>query len=212
MNILQFSNSEFFGGELSLLAAPLVDELTLPAHVNRLTSSQEGYRAYWKALHGAVSDAFGFIDWDVLERHGMPAVEERRAASAAMLERIRNLCGDCWKAPRPEPSLCATFGVSLGMLYSAEEAAHAGKRIFSLASASAPELAEKLIPFHLRSEADFLPLRNKLVAWERDLKLTEVHREEAQFAARACVEFARRHFNLHRLNEKPRFPVKESRV
>jgi len=81
------------------------------------------------------------------------------------------------------------------MLYSVGEGARAGQRISPLASITIPGLAEKMIPILLHSEMDSLSLRNNLAAWEHGLAITEIHREEARFAARAYLKFARRHFN-----------------
>lgn len=197
MNVPPSPNTETFGSQLSWLGAPLVEELCLPAHVNILTNSLDGYRAYWRAIYGVTREAFELIDWDVLRDHGLPDVEARKSAFASMLENMRELCGEGWNDHGSQPTIRPTFGVSLGMLYSMEQAARAGYKITSLASSSVLDPAKHWNQIPRSFEIDSPSLRDNLAAWELGLALTEIYRDEAQFAERACIEFVRRHFRSY---------------
>lgn len=192
MNMVPIQASELFSLQLDRLVAPLVAELCRPEHVEKLTSSQDGYRSYLKALYGVLREAFGLIDWDLLGTHGLPNVEQRKAVSSAMMQNIGTLVGVSWSEPRSKPSIRATFGVSLGMLYSIEEGARAGRRMSRLAPGFDDGMKHVLGGFRM----DFAVLQSNLTEWEDGLVLTETHRDEAQFAARACLEFARRHLRF----------------
>lgn len=197
MNIFSLPGAQPYGIQLGGLFAPLIAELCQPAYVNRLTGSENGYRAYLRALHGAIRDAFGFIDWDLLESHGLPDAAQRRAYSARILEDMQAISGASGREVGPKPSVRATFGVSLGMLYSIEEGARAGRRMSRLASSyNVLVLENERLPVPSHAGMESPSQCNRLDSWESDLSLTEIHRDEVQFAARACVEFARRHFSF----------------
>lgn len=152
-----------------------------------MISSREGYIAYLHAVHGAMHEAWSFIDWNLLEYYGLPGLDEHRTVVESLKTDLLAFSEIpiCGKLPG-KPSILPTCGVSIGMLFSLAEGARAARRTAKIAAREFKGISTP--PVHQAN------LRQSLVDWVNGLELSQDDKDEATFAAKACVAFARRHF------------------
>lgn len=169
----------------------------MPRHIAQVIGFENGYCGYLAAMHGVMHETCGFIDWDLLQSHGLPRIEEHKSVVSALESDLCKLREKPSYGFMPErPSVLPTFGVSIGMLFALAEGARAARRTAKMAARIFPEIhvsPQALLEIAL---ADQTALRNSVVEWVNGLELSQGDREEALLAPKACVRFARRHFSM----------------
>ncbi len=177
------------------MAAPLFREICRSSHFDRIRASPEGYAEYLRAVYSTMCEAGSFIDWNILEENGLPQPEIRKSAASVLKADVLAQSGGTVIEPLPEtPSILPTLGVSIGMLFAVGEGIRAARRMAKMASRSMPEISEGGQSSARYRIAGSNALRRDLVKWVDSLNLSQAEKDEARFAAKACVEFARRHF------------------
>ena len=177
------------------MAAPLFREICLPSHFERIMASPEGYAEYLQAVYSTMCEAGSFIDWNVLEENGLPQLEIRKSATSVLKADLLAQSGGIVIESIPgNPSILPTLGVSIGMLFALGEGVRAARRMAKMATRSPSGISEGGRTFAKYRITGSNALRSDLVKWVDSLELSQGDKDEARFAAKACVEFARRHF------------------
>lgn len=185
-----------FGTQLDWLIAPLMDEFSQKTHLKTAGASEAGFIRYLQAVHGALLETYGFINWELLETNGLTHIEDHRAAVTKLATDLRNLSAEPSIISKSgNPSITPTYGVSIGMLFSLSEGTRAAQRTSSKAICAGPDELALMFQSNQLPSAHQNVVRDSLVGWVNGLSLSEGEMDEALFAAKACVEFARRHFS-----------------
>lgn len=161
-----------------------------------MVSSRGAYIEYLQAAHGTMHEAWSFIDWELLESYGLPGIDEHRSVVTTWESDLLAVFEIPSSGSLPgKPSIQPTCGVSIGMLFALAEGARAARTTADIAARvlGRPSVSVETsggIPQVLEAT-----LRQSLVDWINGLELSQDDKDEALFAAKACVEFARRNFS-----------------